>query len=310
MPAANPAHRASIRSWPLPVPRGFRLDHAVTRYGFYLLAPNQWDARRLELKRPLRLQGQNGAPVTVSIRPSRRGDLAIRIGSSRALGPVQRRRVDRQIIRMLRLDEDFQPWFARHEDASKVGFARLFRSPTLFEDIIKTQTSCNMAWSGTIRMNQRLCSLHPDGAFPSPRELLELGEAGLRQRCGVGYRARWMIGLAEAVVSGTLDLDQLESHRFDTAKLERKLARLPGVGPYARANLLMLLGRYDRLAFDTEMVRVAREHLGIDVSRTPAGLKRLRARLERHYAPYGPWAFLAYWYDLWFGSRYDDQPPT
>jgi hypothetical protein len=53
----------------------------------------------------------------------------------------------------------------------------------------------------------------------------------------------------------------------------------------------MLLGRYDRLAVDSEM----RRFLGQRYPRrrwTPAAMKA-------HYACWHPFEFLAYWYELW-----------
>src|SRR5207244_2019680 len=98
----------------------------------------------------------------------------------RALTKPERADTEFQLRRMLRLDEDD----AHVRDFHKIdprwkrtGRARLFRSPTLFEDVLKTVTSCNITWPGTVAMNRRLCEVvgreTPGGllTFPLPGAL-------------------------------------------------------------------------------------------------------------------------------------------
>ena len=74
-----------------------------------------------------------------------------------------------------------------------------------------------------------------------------------------------------------------------------------GIGPYAAGNLCHLVGVYDRMAIDTETYRhfcktyKVKRHKADDA----AGLKRLHVRIEKHYARYAPFQFLAYWFELW-----------
>ncbi|HYE03579.1 MAG TPA: hypothetical protein VD963_10135, partial [Phycisphaerales bacterium] len=72
------------------------------------------------------------------------------------------------------------------------------------------------------------------------------------------------------------------------------LLRWPGVGPYAAANIMQLLGRYARLPLDTESLRHGKTVLGY----TGTDGAILRA-LHAHYAPMGPHAFRSYWFELW-----------
>ncbi|KAL6971805.1 hypothetical protein U1Q18_031486, partial [Sarracenia purpurea var. burkii] len=52
-----------------------------------------------------------------------------------------------QVARMLRLsakdEKDVQEFHKVHPDAKRKGFGRLFRSPTLFEDVVKSMLLCN-----------------------------------------------------------------------------------------------------------------------------------------------------------------------
>jgi hypothetical protein len=54
------------------------------------------------------------------------------------------------------------------------------------------------------------------------------------------------------------------------------LIALPGVGPYAAANIMQLLGRYHRLPLDTESVAHGRNVLGLK------GVLEPRWRCQQH----------------------------
>lgn len=62
------------------------------------------------------------------------------------------------------------------------------------------------------------------------------------------------------VVRGDIDLDSLEDASLDDDELLKKLITLPGIGPFSAANMLQLLGRYKRIACDSETVRHFRDH--------------------------------------------------
>ena len=60
--------------------------------------------------------------------------------------------------------------------------------------------------------------------------------------------------LAEAVATGQLDLETLDSTStagLSDEEVEAALLALPGVGPYAAAHVMMLLGRCSRLILDS-----------------------------------------------------------
>lgn len=280
----------------LAAPPGFDLARAVCSYGYFILAPNRWEPGEQALHRPLRGtdgrvyqtrsdQPLPGAPVRVRVEP--------------APGPADREALKGQLSRMFRLDEDpavFARWAALHPQAAAVGFGRIFRSPSVFEDIVKTMTGCNVTWPSTMRMNRLLCDHVGQGAFPTPEQLAAVRVDVLKRRCKVGYRAGRIVRLAREVASGRLDLAGLEDPALSTDDLVAALRRIHGIGPYAAANLCQLLGRYDRLPIDTETYRHFRQELDTPTPDAPA---RLHPAIEAHFAPYAPFQFLAYWFDLW-----------
>lgn len=288
-------------------PDDFVLPRDVCSYGYFLLAPNRWNPTNRTLTRPLDLES-GVATIVISQRgaeeePTQRKNGAmvwscagapIDLNADRALSKREGAQARRMVSRMLALDaDDLHEFHALDERARATGHGRLFRSPTLFEDVIKTVTSCNVAWTSTIRMNQRLCEVvHP--AFPSPGQLARRRATTLRARCSVGYRDQRMIDLAKLFLAGHIDEAWLASPSTPDDEAFAFLKGLPGLGPYSAANVMQLLGRYERLPIDTETIRHAKTVLGMDG--TDAALAK---RVEAHYAPFGRHKFRRYWFELW-----------
>ncbi|MBN8643844.1 MAG: hypothetical protein J0L61_01215 [Planctomycetes bacterium] len=275
----------------LPVPSDYLFYRDFCSYGYFLLAPNRWDPAARVLKRPLELSG-GVAEVTVA-QPEGKG-AKLRVVSDRALSRGEKAEVSRLLTRMLSLNDTGVREFHRLDPRwRRSGRGRLMRSPTLFEDIIKTVTSCNVAWPSTIRMNQRLCEV-VDPAFPSAAKLARVRPATLRARCSVGYRDKRIVELARLAASGEIDAAWFEDPGTPDEAVLEALIDLPGIGPYAAANIMQLLGRYHRLPLDTESVRHGRTVLGFEGTD-----KAVMARVAAHFEPMGAHRFRSYWFELW-----------
>lgn len=74
----------------------------------------------------------------------------------------------------------------------------------------------------------------------------------------------------------------------------RRLLALPGIGPYAAANVMQLLGRYSRVAIDTESVRHGKAVLGMTGT-----AKQIEKQVVAHFEPFGEHRFRSYWFELW-----------
>jgi 3-methyladenine DNA glycosylase/8-oxoguanine DNA glycosylase len=283
----------------VPVPHDFNLPRDCCSYGYFLLAPNHWDVDSQSLYRVLELPG---GPSTVRMDQADTG-VPLRARFDRALDRAEHGSARAQVSRMLRLDEpaDHIVDFHRTDPRwKKAGQGRLFRSPTLFEDVVKTVTSCNVAWPSTIKMNERLCAVvgrkSPAGppAFPTAKKLARTRVGTLRARCSVGYRDQRIVDLAKLFATGKIDEPWLGSPGTPDDDVFRFLLTLPGIGPYAAGNIMQLLGRYSRLALDTESVRHGKSVLGY-TGTDRAILKQLAA----HYEPFGEHRFRSYWFELW-----------
>jgi 3-methyladenine DNA glycosylase/8-oxoguanine DNA glycosylase len=110
----------------------------------------------------------------------------------------------------------------------------------------------------------------------------------------VGYRDARIVDLARLCARGAIDEARLCDPATPEATVRAELIELPGIGPYAAANLMQLVGRYGHIPLDSESVRHGRSVLGF--KGTPAQVMK---RVDRHFAPYGPHKFRSYWFELW-----------
>ncbi|KAF8019238.1 hypothetical protein BT93_G0041 [Corymbia citriodora subsp. variegata] len=152
----------------------FRLEKAVCSHGLFMMSPNRWDPLSLSLSRPLRLPpdvaDDGGVPVVVRIsHPPRFPSLRLLVRGVSALSLSQHRSLLRQVRRMLRLSDEDERKAKEFErmcgamreapDCVREFGGRVFRSPTLFEDMVKCILLCNCQWSRTLSMAQALCEL-------------------------------------------------------------------------------------------------------------------------------------------------------
>ena len=271
----------------LQVPPDFELFKAVCSYGHFLLAPSRWDRDKQQLHRVLRDTKQRKVHTRISQSIKSK---PIAIHCDRTLSRDDQAFIKVQAIRMLRIDEDVTPWYKLHRTAKRRGFSRLFRGADLFEDIVKTITSCNVTWPNTVNMNRLLTEHVGHGGFPTPVQVADFGEQRLKDRCKVGYRAGRIAQLGRDVADGKLDLDWFEHEDRTSDEVYDALLKLHGIGPYAAANICMLLGHYGRLAIDTETYRHYCKHYDVKRPKDPS---KLHKRIEKHYGQYDPYAFLA-----------------
>jgi N-glycosylase/DNA lyase len=203
-----------------------------------------------------------------------------------------------QVRHMLRLDEDLSAFYALARDDPDLAWAasgagRMLRSPTVFEDVVKTVCTTNCAWSGTVRMVtalvEHLGAPAPGGrhAFPSAAAMAEAGEGFYRDVARAGYRGAYLRTLADDVATGALDLEALNDRDLSDEEVEERLLALPGVGPYAAAHVMLTsLGRYSRLVLDS-WTRPTYAKL--------TGRKASDAAIARRFRRYGDYAGLAFW---------------
>jgi 3-methyladenine DNA glycosylase/8-oxoguanine DNA glycosylase len=279
------------------------LWRSIQSHGLVDLPPMRIDdeAGALEITVPL----PSGRPRLTRIAAGRPGHARITV-VGRAPGQRQADDLLAAVAHVLRLDEDLSPFYAAAADDPQLAWAtrgagRLVRSPTVFEEVVKTICTTNCAWSATERMVGALVE-HlgepaagvrdgPYGrAFPTPEAMAATDESFYRDVARAGYRGAYLRSLAADVASGALDLEALGRASRDELPdddLADLLLALPGVGPYAAAHIMMLLGRYSRLVLDSW---TRPKYAGLN------GGRRVKdTTIERRFRRYGPYAGLAFW---------------
>jgi 3-methyladenine DNA glycosylase/8-oxoguanine DNA glycosylase len=212
----------------------------------------------------------------------------------------ERRALASRIREMLRLDEDMSAFYllAAADPALAwvaAGAGRMMRSPTVFEDLVKTICTTNCTWSATVRMVSALvgelgtaaAGVRDRRAFPSPAMIADAGDAFFRDVARAGYRGPYLRALAYDVASGRRDLEALRDPALPDQEVADRLLEIAGVGPYAMAHMMMLLGRYRRLILDS-WTRPKYRRVSGRARITDKGI-------ERAFRRYRQFAGLAFW---------------
>jgi len=276
------------------------LRRTIASHGVADLPPNRIDEEADMLEVTLRLVGS--AATTIRISAGRKGHARVEALAGRGTAA----QIRDAAAHVLRLDEDLSPFYAAAASDPDLAWAvtgagRMIRSPTVFEEVVKTICTTNCTWSATIRMVsalvEHLGEAAPgttDGplghAFPTPEAMARKNSAFYTETVRAGYRGEYLRSLARSVASGKLDLETLataSAEELPDDELAARLLALPGVGPYAAAHIMMLLGRYSRLILDSwtrpKYLRVS-------------GAKQAKdSTIERRFRRYGPYAGLAFW---------------
>jgi 3-methyladenine DNA glycosylase/8-oxoguanine DNA glycosylase len=272
----------------------------IASHGLVDLPPMRLDEGSWTLETTLPLG--RGRPRTVVVEAGRSRRALLRVKGPRPSARQAEMVLD-GIRHVLRLDEDLSGFYAAVAGDPKLswvasGAGRMVRSPTVFEDAVKTICTTNCAWSATQRMVRALVGhlgepavgSRPDGpwgrAFPTPAAMAEADEQFYRDVVRAGYRGAYLKTLAAGVTEGVIDLEGLTNAEVSDDEVAERLLALPGVGPYAAAHMMMLLGRYSRLILDS-WTRPKYAKLN--------GRKATDDQIARRFRRYGRYAGLAFW---------------
>ncbi|MGH2677775.1 MAG: DNA-3-methyladenine glycosylase family protein, partial [Actinomycetota bacterium] len=209
---------------------------------------------------------------------------------------------------VLHMDEDLSEFYdlARSDpDLAWVarGAGRMIRSPTVYEEVVRIVCTTNCSWALTTKMITALVEYLGDPApgaagdgwrgrtFPTAEVMAVAPLRFYRDVVRAGYRGPYLRTVARSVAGGSVDLEALARAgpgELDDDEVEARLLALPGVGPYAAAHVMLLLGRYSRLILDS-WTRPTFARL--------SGRKRPASDpvILRRFRPYGRYAGLAFW---------------
>ena len=280
------------------------LRRTIASHGVADLPPNRTDEDALTLEVTVRVP--RGRPRTAMIAQGTLGKAAVSVRGPEPAPGTANALLER-VGHILRLDEDLSDFYARVRDDPDLSWAaagagRMIRSATVFEDVVKTICTTNCAWSATVRMVAALVqhlgepaiAAPDDGpfgrAFPTPAAMADASADFYTDVVRAGYRGPYLRSVAESVAGGDINLEELarlpRAELPDSEVMDRLLA-LPGVGPYAAAHMMMLLGRYSPLILDS--------WTRPKYAAVSGGRKASDRTIERRFRRYGPYAGLAFW---------------
>jgi 3-methyladenine DNA glycosylase/8-oxoguanine DNA glycosylase len=292
---------ANVILLPLAGPSGEPVDlwRTVVSHGVADLAPGHVDEEGRTYETTLALG--RSRPRTVRVRESSAGVAAIEVLGGR-VSPAVSDRVLERLRLVLNLDEDLTDFYETARRDAELAWAargagRMLRGSTVFEDVVKTICTTNCTWSATVRMVTALVDHLGEAsagrrgrAFPTPEAMAQAPEAFYRNVVRAGYRGAYLRSLADGVARGEIELEQLRLATLEELPdedVERRLLALPGVGPYAAAHVMMLLGRHSRLILDS-WTRPT-------YARLNGGVPATDAEIVERFGPYGRHAGLAFW---------------
>ena len=288
----------------LPARQPFNFRNTVRSHGWYQMTPFDYDEDENILKYVIRLETSKVLEIQIREAPD-----GISVEAQKKLTKAEVNDLTETVTWVFGLEMDFSDFYAAAKKELKLAhvvqkaYGRVLRSPTLFEDVLKTILTTNTLWSATKRMNLNLIKefgpalASPDRqtekrAFPEPAEIAASSPEVLREAVRVGYRAPSIHELAVRVASGELDIESFKTSGLPTLELRKELLKIKGVGPYAAANLLLILGRGDFIPVDSWALKLVSHEWYDGEPVTPK-------QVEKHFEKWGEFKGLAYWFWNW-----------
>ena len=174
-------------------------------------------------------------------------EIFCKIYSQRKLGTSERRELLKTVTWMLNLEEDIREFYALAERDTLVKVLvkdlygmRNTKQPDIFQRLILAVT---LQMAPITRSNQMMNSLMNeygdrvsfDGKdilyWPSAERIANVEVEELKQKCKLGYRAKFLKDIAETLQTGFPTLQELEEMPAQEAKA--KLMQLNGIGEYS-----------------------------------------------------------------------------
>jgi len=239
--------------------------------------------------------------------------LVANIPGEKRLVPDRRRELTTVTRAIFRIDQEMKPFYAAaalHREFAwirRLGAGRLLRAPSVFEDTVKLICTTNCSWSLTKMLTRNLCETLGRGpaggrTFPTPHAMAAMSEKFYRTKIRAGYRSPYLLELARRVAGGDLDIERWRDQGVPPGVIREEIGSVKGVGPYAAANILKLIGRYDELGIDSW----CRKQFSTMHGR---GRRVKDSVIEKHYEKFGEWKGLFLWLDLtkeWYEKPYSD----
>lgn len=238
----------------IPIPeksQPYNFDYFLTHYVF-----QPWVVEREELVRLFEFEGGKFVLVRVGFSKKPKPTLLIGLESKEKLTKTEEKWLVDMICWNFAVNEDVKEFYevickkdpVLKAASEEIYGAHLRTDPYVFESVIGVILAQNVFFKRIYEMNRLLCEKFGerqkfDGkiyyTFPTPERLAKTDLAQIRT-CKVGYRDKYIKGVAEKIIKEKINLDDLRKIN-DVEQIKQKLMELPGVGPYT-ADLAIAIG--------------------------------------------------------------------
>ena len=289
----------------LDTPPNFSFRHTINSHGWSDLLPFELDKENQRLSYVFTDEKLNNS-VSAKIEEAD-GKLKIEIVDGKISKKFEEK-ILRDWRHILRLDDNLSEFYKLVKSEKRLAWiseqnaGRLLRSPTVFEDLVKTICTTNCSWALTKNMvtnlTEKLGQKTEDGkfAFPTAEAMANVSAEFYKTEIRAGYRSSYFAELAEKVATREINPEGWLNTPLPTKELKREMKQIKGVGDYAAENLLKLVGHYHGLALDSWLrAQFYKKHNSGEVC--------VDKYIENFYERFGSWRGLAAWCDLterWF----------
>ncbi len=289
----------------IPVEKPYVFTSTLRSHGWVSLLPNIHDENVESFSRVERLSSRKVVNLYITSSEAAYPEIIVTVKHDGKLQPGLQNEIKNRVAYMLRLNENLQGFYDLCSKKGNKwknlteGKGYLLRSPEVFEDLVKVICTTNIRWGGTKRMVKELVdsfgSPFPGDlslrSFPAPESISAVSLEEFKNRVRLGYRAGYVYELSTRISNGDLKFNNLLDISTPSAEIKRQLLAIKGVGNYATASMLMLLGRYDQIPVDTVFRHFIKEKYFKDKQFSEEEGLRI-------YEEWGQWKYLAYWNEM------------
>jgi len=290
----------------LDAPENFSFRRTIFSHGWCELLPFEIDKENWRLSYVF-ADEKSEKTVAAQMSDAGAGKIKIEITGGK-IGKTFEKKILRDARHMLRLDDNLSEFYKFTKTEKRLAWiaetnaGRMLRSPTVFEDLVKTICTTNCSWALTKNMTTNLVeklgveTANRKRAFPTAEAMANVAPEFYKNEMRAGYRSAFFAELAEKVASGKINPEAWLAPDLPTKEVKREMKTIKGVGEYAADNLLKLVGRYDGLALDSWLrSQFYKKHNGEKACADK--------QIEKFYENFGSWRGLVMWCDMterWF----------
>ncbi len=279
------------------IPEPYDFEASLKTHGWFQLPPFTWREKEKTLYWAVRL---GGGPTVLRLKAVSESpaDVVLEVCGSSADDP----QVVAKVRHVLNLDQPLDEFYTmcrRHpllQQAVERSIGRIMRSENVYEDIMKGICGTNVQWNQAVKMITTLALLGDEAQvgfrlFPTPRQILDAGEAFLRETARVGYRSRYLIAAAERFLQEDPEEATARVLRMTADETRNYFRGFDGIGKVTARYLAALYGHFDELAVDSLVISyMSKHHFG---GRIPS-----EKDIARVYDAFGDLRYLAYWMEF------------